>query len=82
MSKPDQAIMTLSEFLSNAQESDLFQQVAQEVEQEQKEMIVVDSAARRDEEATLLASQFAGGDVTIESCQKAAPPASEPTPES
>lgn len=74
--------MTLSEFLSNAQESDLFQQVEHAVELEQKETIVVDSAARRDEEATLLASQFAGGDITIESCQKSAPQVPEPPSES
>src|SRR5258708_4828646 len=70
---PDQVIMTLAEFLANAQETDLFQQVADEVEQEQKETIVVDSPARRDEEANLLANQVAGGDVTILSCQKSTP---------
>jgi hypothetical protein len=60
MSNPDQFIMTFSEFLADAQTSDLFQQVADEIAQEQKETIVVDSGARRDEEWGVLANQVVG----------------------
>ena len=51
--------MTLGEFLAEAQESDLFQQVAEEIAQEQKEAVVVDSGARTDEEWAVLANQMA-----------------------
>jgi hypothetical protein len=60
MTNPDKAIMTFGEFLEGAQTSDLFQQVADEIAQEQKEIIVVDSSARRDEEWGVLANQVVG----------------------
>jgi len=60
MNTPDQIIMTFDEFLSEAQKNDLFQQVAKEIAQEQKETNIVDSSARRDEEWGILANQVVG----------------------
>ncbi len=57
---PDQVIMTFDEFLADAQTNDLFQQVADEIAQEQKETVVVDSSVRRDEEWAVLANQVVG----------------------
>jgi hypothetical protein len=60
MPNPNQFIMTFSEFLADAQTSDMFQQVEDEIAQEQKETVVVDSSARRDEEWGVLANQVVG----------------------
>jgi len=57
---PQQAIMTFDEFLTDAHTKDFFQQVAEEIAQEQKEAVVVDSSVRRDEEWALLANQVVG----------------------
>ena len=60
MSNPDQVIMTFGEFLADAETNDLFQQVADEIVQEQKETLVVDANVRRDEEWGVLANQVVG----------------------
>jgi hypothetical protein len=52
--------MTFAEFMADAQESDLFQQVADEIAKEQKETVVVDSGARTDEEWAVLANHVVG----------------------
>lgn len=54
---PDQVIMTFDEFLTDAQTSDLFQQVADEIAQEQKESVVVESGVRTEEEWAVLMHQ-------------------------
>ena len=59
MSTPDKVIMTYAEFLAEAQSTDLFQQVAEEIALEQKDALVVDSAARTDEEWAVLTNQIA-----------------------
>jgi hypothetical protein len=65
MNNPDQIIMTLNEFLAKAEPSDLFQQVADEIKQEEKETVLLDSVARRDEEWSLLANQVVGGETSL-----------------
>lgn len=60
MSNPDQVIMTFGEFLADAQTNDLFQQVAGEIAEEQKETVVLDASVRRDEEWSVLANQIVG----------------------
>lgn len=62
MSEPDEIIMTYDEFLSGAQTSDLFQQVADEIARKQRETVVSDASARRDAEWSILANQVVGGE--------------------
>jgi hypothetical protein len=77
MNNPDQVIMTFAEFLSGAQTTDLFQQVAEEIAKEQNETIIIDSRARRDEEWSLLANQVVGGEITVMPRPNAAPQTQE-----
>lgn len=51
--------MTFAEFFTNAHESDLFQQVADEIAKEEKEKVVVDPGFRTDEEWAVLTNQIA-----------------------
>jgi hypothetical protein len=77
MNNPDEVIMTFAEFLSGAQTTDLFEQVAEEIAKEQNKTIVIDSRARRDEEWSLLANQIVGGEVSVLPSHKAVPQAAE-----
>ena len=56
----DDVIMTFDEFLADAQTNDLFQQVAHDIAEEQKEAVVLDSSVKRDEEWAVLANQVVG----------------------
>jgi len=57
---PEEVILTFDEFLAGAVPSDSFKQVAEEIAEEQKKAILVDSNARRDEEWSILANQVVG----------------------
>jgi hypothetical protein len=60
MDNSDQVIMTFDEFLSGAEVSDSFEQVADEIANEQKDTILVDPDSRRDDEWGVLANQVVG----------------------
>jgi hypothetical protein len=68
-SDPDKIIMTVAEFLSGAQTSDL---VAKESAEDERDAKIRDSRARRDEEWSLLANQVVGGEGAIFPDQTAA----------
>ena len=70
LNNPDQVIMTVSEFLAQAESSDLFQQVAEDAAAERKKTIFNESSARRDEEWSLLANQVVGGEISMLSTQR------------
>jgi hypothetical protein len=59
MDNPDKVIMTFAEFFTNAHESDLFQQVADEIAREEKAKVVVDPGFRTEEEWAVLTNQVA-----------------------
>ena len=65
----DKIIMTVAEFLSGAQTSDLVSDQAADDEQEAK---IKDARARRDEEWSLLANQVVGGETAMFLCQSGA----------
>ncbi len=60
MENSEKVIITVSEFLVGALPSDSFEQVAQEIAEEQKDRLRVDPNSRRDEEWGLLANQVVG----------------------
>jgi hypothetical protein len=60
MNDPDKVIMTFSEFLAGAETSDSFEQVADEIAEEQKQPILIDAGTRRDEEWGVLGNQIVG----------------------
>jgi hypothetical protein len=57
---PEETILTFGEFLTGAVPTDSFQQVAEEIAQEQKNAILIDPNTRRDEEWSILANQIVG----------------------
>ena len=57
---PEEVILTFGEFLAGAVPSDSFEQVAEEIAEEQKKAILIDSNTRRDEEWSILANQVVG----------------------
>ena len=65
MSDPNKIIMTFAEFLPEAHESDMFEQVAKEIEKEQTQEIVLESGSSRDEELSFLANLVVGGEILI-----------------
>src|SRR5690349_14749006 len=60
-SNPDRVIMSFGEFLADAKETDLLEQVADEIALEQREPVVVDPGPPTEEEWGVLAHQMCGG---------------------
>ena len=64
---PDKTIMTVAEFLSDAQTSDL---VTEDPAEQKEDAKLKDARARRDEEWSFLANQVVGGETAMFPVQK------------